>query len=371
MSAFERLKIEIYGESHAPRIGLVLGGIPVGTVFAKRSIDSMLCRRMSGSNAWSTPRKEEDKAVFARGVSADGDSMTVTGDIEAYIENLNVKPQDYSNVSTVPRPSHADYVSFVRYGRIPTGGGKFSGRLTAMLCVAGGIAKDMLAKCGISVNAYISEIGGVATGSYADSDIELYGLSDSEKQRLENSSLPLLDAGKECDAVNEIKTAAADGDSVGGVIECVISGLRAGELGDSLFDGLEGKIAYSVYGVPAVKGVEFGRGFNIANMRGSEANDSFAVDGKRVVTKTNDSGGINGGISNGMPVTLRVAIRPTPSISKTQTSVELTDMSECSLNVKGRHDACIVPRAVPCIESAVCIALLDEVLKQNGKNDSL
>ena len=361
---FQNLKIEIYGESHAPEIGVIIGGIPDGTELTLDRVYELLERRKSHGEAWATPRKEDDIPEIVRGLSKHGDgTYTVQGEIEIKIVNKNVRAKDYANTATVPRPSHADYAAYVKDGRISTGGGRFSGRMTAPLCIAGGIAQELLAGAGVRVAAYISEIAGVKGASYKDSkEIALNGISEEREKEIKSSPFPLLDSAVREDMQSRIKEASRDGDSVGGVIECVVTGMEAGLLGDALFEGLESKIAYAVYGVPAVKGVEFGSGFALAEMRGSEANDCFEVKDGNVVTSSNNNGGINGGITNGMPVLLRVAVKPTPSISRTQMSVDLASMTETELKICGRHDACIVPRAVPCIESAVSLAILDEML---------
>ena len=362
---FQNLKVEIYGESHAPEIGVIIGGIPDGTELTLEKVYDLLERRRSHGEAWATPRKEDDIPEIVRGLRKNSDgTYSVQGEIEIRIVNKNVRAKDYVNTATVPRPSHADYAAYVKDGRISTGGGRFSGRMTAPLCIAGGIAQELLASADIRITAYISEIAGVKGASYKDSkEIAINGISEECEKKIKSSPFPLLGEAAREDMQSRIKEAARDGDSVGGVIECVVTGMEAGLLGDALFEGLEGKIAYTVYGVPAVKGVEFGSGFALAEMRGSEANDCFEVKDGNVVTSSNNNGGINGGIANGMPILLRVAIKPTPSISRVQRSVDLSSMTETELKICGRHDACIVPRAVPCIESAVALALLDELLE--------
>lgn len=362
---FEKLKIEIYGESHASEIGVKMSGIPKGVPLTLCDVYRMLERRRSHGEIWATPRKEDDVPEIASGlVAKDGAYVTDGDNIEIKIVNGNVKSGDYANILTVPRPSHADYPAYVKDGRISSGGGRFSGRMTAPLCIAGGIAQELLESAGIRVTAYIGEIAGVKGASYkSDRDVSINGIDKERESKIKTSAFPLLDEGCKEDMQSAIKSALKDGDSVGGVVECVVTGLEAGTVGDALFEGLEGKIAYSVYAVPAVKGVEFGSGFSVAEMRGSEANDCYCVTDGNVKTTSNNSGGINGGISNGMPILLRVAVKPTPSISRGQKSVDLASMRDTQLEIKGRHDACIVPRAVPCIESAVCLALLDEFLK--------
>lgn len=375
---FDVLEVQILGESHSDEMKLRLFGLPEGSEFCADSVVDMLERRKSSREPWATPRIEKDEATFDGGlvqtkngaVKAErGLSFKTDGVVSAFVKNENVKKSDYENLAVVPRPSHADFVQYVKDGKIASGGGRFSGRLTAMLCVAGGIAEDILKKHGIEVVAYASSIGDVNLGSYKDG-ASVNGLDENEIKRLKDNAFAVLDESKKEEAIALVKETASRGDSVGGTIECLVLGVKAGSLGDNLFDGLEGKIAYSLFGVPAVKGVEFGDGFDLAKMKGTEANDGFVFDGK-VKTETNRSGGINGGIANGMPITLRVAIRPTPSISVPQDSVNLATSKPCKIEVKGRHDACIVPRAVAPVESAVALAVLDELLKQQIAKDEL
>lgn len=371
---FEKLQIEIFGESHAEEIGVRLGGIPNGCPLTLDQMNNLLERRKSRGGVWATPRKEADEPIVMGGLKKTDSGYTVDGVIDVRIKNTNVRTKDYvgtasenadsKNAQCIPRPSHADYVAYIKDGKISSGGGRFSGRMTAPLCIAGGIAEELLLSADIHVCAYISSVGGVQGASYKTSkDVAINGVSKEDELKIKNSDFPLLDESVRGDMEDVIRNAASEGDSVGGTIECVVSGLEAGMFGDALFEGLEGKLAYSLYAIPAVKGVEFGSGFELADMKGSEANDSFALSNDRVTTSTNNSGGISGGICNGMPLTVRVAVRPTPSIFKTQKSVDLASMTECELNIKGRHDSCIAIRAVPCVESAVALALLDELLK--------
>ena len=349
-----KLKVEIYGESHADKIGVIIDGIPCGTKIDCAKIEEMLARRGATRSPWSTPRLEKDEVVFLRGI----ENGTVCGEIEAVIYNQNTRPQDYNNVRAVPRPSHADYVSFVKYGSIPSGGGKWSGRMTAPLCIAGAIAKELLECEGIKLGAYISSIGNINGASYKNSAITINEIELAHKEEL-----PTLSNASQM--VEEVMKAKAEGDSVGGTIECIVYGLPVG-LGDNLFEGMESAISYVVFGVPGVKGIEFGAGFDLSGVNGSVANDGFSIKDGKIITLTNNSGGINGGLTNGMPLTLRVSIRPTPSIAKEQDSVNLLTMQSEKLSVKGRHDACIVPRAVATIESAVAIAVYDKYLEYKG-----
>ncbi len=341
------LTVEIYGESHQEKIGARVSGAPEFT-FDAQKLSEFLDRRKAKSSIYSTTRKEDDLPVFTN-VS----NNTINGEFSVDIYNKNTKSGDYDNLYGKPRPSHADYTSYLKEGNLNyKGGGRFSGRLTAPLCVVGGIFKEYLEKRGIFVHAYVSKIGKVNGKSYLDGEI-------SREEILNMGEFPSLSNSEEM--LEHIKEVKMDCDSVGGIIECIVYGMKTG-VGNNLFEGLEGKISSLIYSVPAVKGVEFGFGFNLAEMKGSEANDPLAYVNGEVEILTNNAGGINGGISNGNPITLRVAIRPTPSISKPQKTVDLVNKENVEIEIQGRHDACIVPRAVPCIESAVAIALVDEIL---------
>lgn len=354
----DRISLNFYGESHADRVGVKAQGLE-GLRFDMRTLEKTMARRRSGAFG-TTARRERDDVIFASGVHIDGDIASIVGDIDAYVENHDVKRIDNASVA---RPSHADLVAYERYGYIPSGGGRFSGRMTAPMCIVGGIAKSVLNDMGIEICAYLSNIGGVECGSYREGNASVHALDSETVSRIENMPVPVLDEKRLDEVMLEIEKAQSQGDSVGGVVECVVGGVKTAMLGDALFDGLEGKIAYCVYAVPGVKGVEFGDGFRLSKMRGSEANDRWNIENGNVFTDTNRSGGINGGISNGMPITLRAAIRPTPSIAKEQTSINLKTGERAIIASTGRNDACIAIRACACIESAVAIALLDEWLK--------
>ena len=316
------MKLHIFGESHAPEIGVEIEGVPKGTVIDLAALQAFLDRRApgNGQGGMSTPRKEPDKVEFEKGVVGG----VATGEtIRAVIRNTNTRPQDYANVATVPRPGHADYASWLKCGKIPTGGGKWSGRMTAPLCIAGGIALQMLAKKGVTISSSVRRGHG-------------------------DSAIPV-------------------GDSVGGVVEVVATGFPAG-YGDVGTDGLESKLAAAFFGIPAVKGVEFGAGFKLAEMLGSEANDVFEVKGDQgsgirdqVVLRTNHCGGILGGVSVGMPIVARLAFKPTPSISLEQDSVDLATMTPAKIRVKGRHDRCVAFRGAVAAEAAMAIVLADEL----------
>ena len=324
-SEFGKLvKLTIFGQSHSPAIGVVIDGIPAGEVINMDEIHEFMARRMPSAAVYSTSRKESDIPEILSGIV---DGVTCGAPITAVIHNNDVKSIDYGDLINTPRPSHSDYAAFMKYGNAHDirGGGHFSGRLTAPLCFAGAVCKQILQRHGITTAARIKSIG---------------------------------TATDELSMMEEIKTAAADGDSVGGVIECVINGIPAG-LGEPMFDGLENKISQAVFAVPAVKGIEFGSGFDGTKLRGSSNNDVYYINNDTVRTVTNNNGGITGGLSNGMPIIFRAAIKPVPSISKPQKTVDLRTMTDTIITISGRHDSCIVPRALPCIESAAMIAVLD------------
>lgn len=347
----EHLKLSIFGQSHGPAVGMTLDGIPAGYHVDFEKLQRFLNRRAPGQNAWSTPRKEADAPEFLGGIL---DGFTCGAPIAAVIRSSNTRSGDYANLADCPRPGHADYTAQVKYGGFQdaSGGGHFSGRLTAPLCIAGGLCKQWLEEMGIQVSAHIFSIG-TATDAPMDEvnpQIERIG-----------TDFPVLDAAAGESMRQVIAAARAQGDSVGGVVECVVTGLPVG-VGEPMFGGLEGKIAQMVYGIPAVKGLEFGAGFAAARMLGSEHNDEFIMEEGRVRTRTNHAGGILGGISNGMPLIFRTAFKPTPSIARPQQSISLSREEEQVLEIKGRHDPCIVPRAVPVVEAAAAVAIFDLIL---------
>jgi chorismate synthase len=349
------LKLKIYGGSHDEKIGMTLSGIPTGERIDMDALRAFMKRRAPGNDAYSTQRKEPDEPVFLSGF----DGNVTNGDvIEAVIYNKNQRSDDYSSLCDTPRPSHADFAAIMKYGHEVDlrGGGHFSGRLTAPMCIAGGICLQILARKGICVGAHAYSIGGIY-----DEPFNAAGVSKSELDALSSSHFPTLDSesGEQMRAV--IEDARRDGDSVGGVIECAVIGAPMG-LGEHMFCSVEGRISSVLFGIPAVKGVEFGLGFGSANIRGSQNNDAFYTDGKRIYTKTNNAGGILGGMSNGMPIIFRAAVKPTPSIAKEQDSVSISKMENVKINIGGRHDPCIVPRAVPVVEAAAAIAVMDMML---------
>lgn len=321
-------RFTIFGQSHAPAIGVTMEGLPVGFVIDMEQLQSFLDRRAPGRDRFSTARKEADAPQFISGLK---DGAVCGAPVTAVIYNSDSRSRDYEQLRYVPRPGHADYPAMVKYGeaRDFAGGGQFSGRLTAPLCIAGGVCLQILEKMGVAIHAEIVSIGG-----------------ETDKEKM----FSLIDEARSA------------GDSVGGVIECVCTGLPAG-VGEPMFGGLENRIAQAVFGIPAVKGIEFGAGFAAAAMRGSENNDPFYFDNGAVKTRTNNHGGILGGISSSMPVVFRAAVKPTPSISLEQHSVDMKSGEDTLLSVRGRHDPCIVPRAVPCMEAAAAVAIYDAIVE--------
>jgi len=343
----ENIKLTIFGQSHSPAIGVTLEGIPAGEAVDEVRLSEFLARRAPGKNEYSTQRREADAPEFLCGLK---DGYTCGAPLTAIIRNGDQRSKDYDKLKNIPRPGHADYTAEVKYGGYQdrAGGGHFSGRLTAPLCIAGGICLQLLEREGIRVMARISSIGGIPDKG------EL-------KEPVGSKVFPVVDDAQGEKMRARIAEAKAALDSVGGSIECVVTGLPAG-LGDPMFGGMENRIASIVFGIPAVKGLEFGAGFTVADMTGSENNDIFTVDDGKVVTGTNNCGGILGGITDGMPLVFRAAFKPTPSIAAAQRSIDLSTGEAATLEIAGRHDPCIVPRAVPVIEAAAAIAVYDAVL---------
>ena len=343
----EHLKLSIFGQSHAPAIGMTLDGVPAGQAIDLDELQRFLDRRAPGRAEYATPRKEADRPEFLSGLVG---NVTCGAPLAAIIRNTNTRSGDYSNLAVVPRPGHADYTAAVKYGgtQDAAGGGHFSGRLTAPLCIAGGICLQLLRREGIEIVSRIAAIAGVE-------DAGELTASTAEKK------FPVVDDAQGTKMREAIAAAKAEGDSVGGIIEVAAFGLPVG-LGDPMFGGMENRIAAIVFGIPAVKGVEFGEGFGAARLRGSENNDGFCVRDGKIGTITNHCGGILGGITNGMPLRFRAAVKPTPSIFRPQQSVNLETMEETTLQIQGRHDPCIVPRAVPVMEAAAAIAIYDALL---------
>lgn len=351
----KNLHVSVFGQSHSAAIGVSVDGLPAGEKIDLEELQAFLRRRAPGRDATATPRKEADAPRILCGLVED---ITCGAPLAAVIENTNTRSKDYAKLKDVPRPGHADYTAQVRYGGFQDvrGGGHFSGRLTAPLCIAGGIAIQILKRRGIDIAAHIRSVGDTE-----DRPFDPMGERAETLETLRKAAFPVLDleAGEKMRAV--IMAAKVEGDSVGGVVECIVTGLPAG-LGDPMFGGMEGRLAAALFGVPAVKGVEFGAGFDVARMRGSENNDPFEIKDSKVFSKTNNAGGILGGITTGMPLVFRMAFKPTPSISREQDSISLSRGEGEKLNVEGRHDPCIVPRAVPVAEAAAALVLLDVLL---------
>ena len=353
-SAFgENLKLSIFGQSHGPAIGMVLDGISAGLPVDTDALQEFLNRRAPGQNDWSTPRQEADRPEFLGGLL---DGYTCGAPIAAVIYNKNTRSGDYANLMDCPRPGHADYTAQIKYGGFQdaAGGGHFSGRLTAPLCIAGGLCKQWLEAMGIRIGAHIVRIGTVSTEGFDPMEPQLDRVG---------RIFPTLSAEAAEAMQAEIAQARSRCDSVDGTVECAVVGLPAG-LGEPMFGGVESRIAQIVYGIPAVKGLSFGTTLPF----GSENNDAYTVENGSVRTCTNHCGGILGGITNGMPMIFRTSLKPTPSVSLPQQSVSLSAMETAALQVKGRHDPCIVPRAVPVVEAAAALAIYDLILGNTQTN---
>lgn len=347
-----KIKLSIFGESHGEAIGCVIDSLPAGVKLDMDKIYFDMARRAPGKDKTATPRLEKDIPHILSGVL---DGVTTGAPLAMIIENTNTKSGDYSNLLSVPRPSHSDYPAYVKYqgNNDIRGGGHFSGRLTAPLVFAGALAEQILAQKGITVGAHILNINGVFDDGFDKADV-----SAEELSKVSSKAFGVINDEAEKKMRAAVEKARLDGDSVGGVIECAVVGVPVG-IGANIFSTVEGHISSALFGVPAVKGVEFGAGFDFANMTGYEANDTYSVLNGKIKIDKNNNGGVLGGMTTGAPIIVRAVIKPTPSISKAQKSVNLQNMTEEELVIHGRHDPCIVPRAVPVIESAVAFALLD------------
>ena len=349
-----KLRVSIFGESHGPAIGVTVNGFPAGETVDTEKLQRFLSRRAPGNSALTTARKEADLPEFLSGIR---DGVLTGTPFAALIRNTNQRSGDYSGFDDTPRPSHADYTARMKWNGAADmrGGGHFSGRLTAPLCIAGGIVLQILERRGIFIGAHLAAVGNAEDALYP-----LYPTKELFAQTAERT-FPVLDPEKGAAMEAEIRNAAADGDSVGGLIECAAIGLPAG-LGDPMFDGVESRMASVIFGIPGVKGVSFGSGSGCVQMRGSEHNDPFIIKDGKVRTASNRSGGILGGITNGMPLVMQVAMKPTASIAKKQTTVSLSEMGPAEIEIRGRHDPCIAVRAVPVVEAAAALVLLDLIL---------
>lgn len=355
--------ITLFGESHGRAIGCVLDGLPSGEAIELDKVRHEMARRAPGKNQLATARKESDAFEIESGYF---NGYTTGTPLCAMIYNTDHHSQDYDVLRHVMRPGHADYSGKIRYGGFNDyrGGGHFSGRITAPLVFAGAVADQIIARRGITIGAHIKQIATVT-----DRPFNPLGETKETLQSLREHTLPFLDSEKGDEAAKVILDAKNDLDSVGGIIECQILGLEAG-LGDPFFDSLESQLSHMMFSIPAVKGIEFGEGFSFATLRGSEANDSFYYDESGAVkTRTNHNGGINGGITNGMAINFSIVVKPTSSISKEQQTIDTDTKENCDLVIKGRHDPCIVQRAVPVVEAATAWILLDVLMQEWGRHD--
>ena len=349
----EKLKLSIFGESHGEGIGIVIDGIPSGTELNLDEISFQMRRRAPGRNSMSTARREPDEVKILSGFY---NGRTTGTPLCGVIFNTDTRSHDYT--PELLRPGHADYTAICKYGKSRDfrGGGHFSGRITAPLVFAGAIAKQVLSAKGIEVGAHIYSIGDVK-----DAPFDMTRIDKETLKELSRKDFSVIDDSKKAEMTALIEKYKSEKNSVGGIVECAVCGADAGA-GSPFFDSVESKISSIVFSVPAVKGIEFGLGFDFAKTDGKSANDGFYTDGKNVKTYTNNNGGINGGITNGMPIVFRAAVKPTPSIAAKQDTVDIEKMQNTQIEIKGRHDPCIVHRAVPVIESAAAIAVLDMIL---------
>ncbi|MDY4954642.1 MAG: chorismate synthase [Candidatus Onthomonas sp.] len=349
------MKHTIFGESHGPAIGVVLEQVPAGIVLDEQEVAREMARRAPGKSPLSTARKEADIPRILSGVFQ---GKTTGAPLCAIIENTNQHSRDYEKTKNLARPGHADYTGYVRYQGCNDyrGGGHFSGRLTAPLVFAGAVAKQILSGRGITVGAHIRQIANVEDTPFTNDELPL---TPELFRQVSEKAFPVLDDERGAEMQAEILAAKNALDSVGGVIECAVLGVPAGVGSPDFGYNVEGVFAQHMFAVPAVKGIAFGAGFGFAGMKGSEANDPFCVEAGQVRTRTNYNGGVNGGISNGMPILFEVVIRPTPSIAREQDTVDLATMEKAKLCIEGRHDPCIVHRAVPVIEAAAALAICE------------
>ena len=350
------LQISVFGQSHGAAIGVTMDGLPAGLPVEMDKQQAFLARRAPGQGAWATPRKEADAVEILSGLV---DGVTCGAPLTAVIRNTNTRSGDYAGLHDCPRPGHADYPAEVKDkgAQDAAGGGHFSGRLTAPICIAGGICLQLLAREGVLLAAHLASVGSAADTPF-----------DPLRPELDQvyKEFPVLSSEAGEAMRREIAAAKAEGDSIGGVVECAVVGLPVG-LGEPMFGGMENRIAQMVFGIPAVKGVEFGAGFGAAKLRGSQNNDPYVVENSEIRAKTNHAGGILGGITNGMPLIFRAAFKPTPSIAKAQESVSLAALESKNLIVHGRHDPCIAPRAVPVVEAAAAVAIYDAFLEWKAR----
>jgi chorismate synthase len=355
-----KIKLSIFGESHGEAIGVVIDNLPPGIQLDLQYINKQMIRRAPGKNKLSTTRNESDLPKIISGYF---NGKTTGAPLCAIIYNEDTSSKDYSILKDNMRPGHSDYPAYVKYQACNDyrGGGHFSGRITAPLLFAGAIAMQILQKYkNIHIGSRIKSIYNV------EDDAQLKNINENSLNNLKNMDFPVLTLEKSAEMQAEILNAKENLDSVGGIVESFIINLEAG-YGEPFFDSVESRLSQMIFSIPSVKGIEFGEGFNISSMKGSTANDSYYVENEKVLTKSNNNGGIIGGITNGMPIIFRTAIKPTPSISKLQNTVNIPNMENSELQIKGRHDPCIVQRALPVIEGAAALTLLDLILEREGE----
>lgn len=348
----DKYRLMIFGQSHSPMIGGVIEGLPAGVEPDMDFIRAFMARRAPGGSL-STARQETDAPEIVAGLNEWG--RTCGSPLTFLIKNADPRSQDYAALRDVPRPGHADFTAAIKYGgeNDIRGGGQFSGRLTAPLCFAGALAMQLLNARGVRVKARVHSIAGIPDGPMDPAHPDLDAIVDGV--------LPCVDPGAAARMAGAIESARGEGDSVGGVIECFATGVPAG-LGEAMFDGVENRLARALFGIPAVRGVAFGLGFEAAKLRGSQHNDPFRIEDGRIVTETNRHGGVLGGITSGMPIVVQAAFKPTPSIAREQASVSLSRREDVTLHIHGRHDPCVVPRAVPVVEAVVACVLYDMMI---------
>ena len=351
------LTLSVFGQSHSPAIGCTLDGLPAGIPLDVEELQRFLARRAPGRSATATTRKEADRPEILSGIT---DGHTNGAPFSAIIRNTNTRSQDYAELRRIPRPGHADYPARVKYANQHdvAGGGHFSGRLTAPVCIAGGLCLQALERAGVHVVAHIAQLG---VDRIADEALDSLRYRPEQHAAIRANALPTISDTAAEQMTQVILAAKSELDSVGGIIECAAYGMPTG-VGDPMFDGIENRIAQAAFGIPAVKGVEFGAGFGAAALTGSENNDPYRMEDGRIAPQTNNAGGILGGITTGAPIIWRMAVKPTPSIGRTQMSVDMDTGENSDLKVRGRHDPCIVPRAVPVAEAVCALALVDALL---------
>lgn len=349
-----KIRVSIFGESHGTAIGAVVDNLPAGEYIDFDELQTFLKRRQGGNNKYSTPRKEADIPEFLSGVK---DGYTTGAPLCLIIKNENTRSQDYK--VDIPRPGHADFSAFVKYNGFCDlrGGGHFSGRLTAPVCAVGGILMQILKRRGIDVVAHLASVG-----EWMDEKLDAIKLDKEQQSKIKNGAFPVFSDGAGDQMQDLIVSVKEEGNSIGGCVECGIYGVEAG-VGDPLFEGIENAIAKDIFGIGGVRGIEFGAGFEASKMKGSENNDEFLIEDGQVVTKTNNHGGVLGGITTGMPIIFKVAFKPTPSISIGQSSISFSENKNVEeFSTIGRHDPCIAVRAVPCVEAMAAIAIADFLL---------